>query len=575
MNLNAKVHPVIATAVLMLAAVAIAVKVWADGRVLDVGGPAQMLRAPSGQVYIQLGNRLLQHDSQGGFIRGIDLADLGITQLIGGIAFFPDGDVLLRRGSDPRSLLDKLRAYGRLKNRRSIFDPEPGNGLARCNLQELRCTPFGTPPVDFRSTFHAYVEPQGDTVWFSDTPRHTLRKFSAAGEQLATLETGVRFPNQLLIDDGRLLVADTNNHRVAAFDVSGPDWPQQGSTIDVIPGEAASRKERWPTHFARVGERWWVNNMRSNMRNGGIYVFDDDWRFVERLALPDDADPIAILPFDSGALISDWDSLRVYRMDADGRRLDDFSSSGLEAALHDAREQRRFYAVVSWLGIGLFVLVLAGLVLRALVEPAAKKPAQSAMAATGAAAPPGDWVWFRPQPELVRKTERNARVALAAMVLMMAAVAILAIVRGQWLILLGLALPLAGLAAITGVMVWMTRAVLHTAIGLRGNQIALRDHRGRESRSSLNHVVFSDSAIATRHQAVLLGQPRRSIYNRQQLEEQLLPRLGSATRISEWQMQKTLMRVRHPSAVLLVVVLLGSLVLGGAVLLLKLVSCGS
>ena len=529
MNLNAKVHPALATAVLALAAVAIAVKIWGDGRALDVGGPAQMLRAPSGQVYIQVGNRLLRHDPQGGFVRPIDLAELGVSQVIGGFAFLPDGDLLLRRGSDPRGLLDNLRAYGRLRNRHSIFDTEPGSGLARCDLQELQCAVFGTPPIDFRSTFHAYIEPQGDTVWFSDTPRHTLRRFSADGEQLASVEPDIRFPNQLLVHDGRLLVADTNNHRLAAFDISGPGSPEFVAGIDVIPDEAASRRERWPTHFARVEGQWWVNNMRSNMRNGGIYVFDDDWRFIERLALPDDADPIAILPFDSGALVSDWDNLRVYRLDADGRRLDDFESAGLEAVLRDAREQRRFYAIVSWLGIGLFVLVLAGMLLKGVLEPAAKKPARSAIPAAGTAAPPSDWV-----------------------------------------ILFGLALPLAGLVAITVAMYWMTRAIMNTAIGLRGNQISLRDHRGRESRSSLNHVVFSDSAIATREKAVLLGQPRKSIYDRRQLEEELIPHLGNATKISEWQMQKTLLRVRHPSAVLLITVLLASLLLGIFVLLLKL-----
>lgn len=570
MNLNAKVHPALATAVLVLAAVAIAVKIWGDGRALDVGGPAQMLRAPSGQVYIQVGNRLLQHDAQGSFVQEIDLADLGVTRVIGGFAFYPHGDLLLRRGSDPRSLLDNLRAYGRMKSRRSIFDAEAGSGLARCDLQQLQCVPFGPAPVDFRSTFHAYIEPQGGNVWFSDTPRHTLRRFSPAGEQLASLQTGVRFPNQIRVDDGRLLVADTNNHRLAAFDVSGPDFPETVSGIDVIPDEAASRGERWPTHFARVGEHWWVNNMRSNMRNGGVYVFDDEWRFIRRLALPKDADPIAILPFDSGALISDWDNLRVYRLDADGGRLADFGSAGLEPVLRDAREQRRFYTLVSWLGIGLFVLVLAGLMLRGILEPPAKRAVRSAPAAAGTAGPPDEWVWFRPDAALARKAERSARVALAAMSLMLTIFVVLAAVRAQWLILFGLALPLGGLAAITAVVYWMTRAIMNTAIGLRGNEIALRDHRGRESKSSLNHVVFSDSAIATRDRAVFLGQPRKSIYDRRQLEEQLFPHLGNAKKISEWQMQKTLLRVQHPSAVLLVAVLLASLVLGGFVLLLKL-----
>lgn len=570
MNLNAKVHPATATVVLVLAAMAIAVKVWADGRALDLGGPAQLVRAPSGHVYIQVRNHLLQHDPQGGFVRRIDLAKLGVNRVIGGIAFFPNGDLLVRRGSDPRGFLDNLRAYLRVESKRTIFDPEPNAGLARCDLQSMRCGPYGVPPLDFRSTFHAFVEPGGEAIYFSDTARHTLRKFSADGKQLASIASGLRFPNQLLVNDGRLLVADTNNHRLAAFETSGTGLPETGSSIDVIPEEATSRGERWPTHFAQVAGRWWVNNMRSNLRNGGVYVFDEDWRFVERLALPDDADPIAILTFGTGALVSDWDNLRVYRLDAAGRRLDDFSSAGLEDLLRDTREHRRFYAAVSWIGIGLFVLVLAGLLLKGALAPAAKRPARSPMATAGAATPPRDWVWLRPDPAVVRRAERNARIALAAMSLLMTIFVVLAVVRAQWLILFGLALPLAGLAAITATMYWMTRAILHTSIGLRGNQVALRDHRGRESRSSLNQLVFSDSAIATRNLAVLLGQPRRSIYDRRQLEEQLIPHLGNATKISEWQMQMTLLRLWHPSAMLLATVLLASLALGVVVMLLNL-----
>ena len=68
---------------------------------------------------------------------------------------------------------------------------------------------------------------------------------------------------------------------------------------------------------------------------------------------------------------------------------------------------------------------------------------------------------------------------------------------------------------------------------------------------------------------MLFGQPRRSIYDRRQLEEQLIPQLATATKISEWQMQMTLLRLRHPSAVLLVTVLLASLALGAVVMLLK------
>jgi hypothetical protein len=567
MNLNAKVHPAIAIVVLVLAAFAIVVKAWADGRVLELGGPAQLLRAPSGDVYIQIQNQLLQHGPQGEFKRRINLTELGVHRLIGGISFFPDGDILVRRGDDPRGFYGKLRAFARLENKHSIFSSKPGAGLARCDLDSMQCSVFGDPAIDFGATFHAFIDPEDSAIYFSDTSRHALRRYSADGREVSTVASGMRFPNQLLVQDSALFVADTNNHRIARFDLSSRQLPKESTSIDVVPGEAAARGERWPTHLVQIDGRWWVNNMRRDMRNGGIYLFDENWRFIKRLELPGGADPIAILPFGSGALITDWNNDRVYRLDAAGRLTGDFTSTGLDELLRESRERRNFYKVVSWLGIALFALVLAGLLVKGLSQRAAGGRPQSSPQESGTIEPPADWVWFRPDAALVGKVRRSARVALAAMAVLMAMFVVLAVAREQWFILAGLALPLAGLAAISWLMYWMVGAVLRTEIGLKGDQIALRNHRGRESRSALRHVVFSSSAIATRSQAVLLGQPHKSIYDRQQLDEQLLPHLAKATKISEWQMQLALIRLRHPSAVLLLAVLFAAIVLGGFYLL--------
>jgi hypothetical protein len=567
MNLNAKVQPVVATVVIVLAVLAIMVKIWGDGRALAIGGPAQLLRAPSGNVYLQIQNQLLQHSPQGGFERRIDLSELGVTKIIGGIAFFPDGDILVRRGRDPRSLLDNVRAYGRLQSKRSILSPDPESGLARCDLESMTCAPFGVPTIDFQATFHAHINAVTDIVYVSDTSRHTLRSYSADGSELSSIATGMKFPNQLLVHDGQLLVADTNNHRIAVLEVNGMVLTQQSASIDVVPGEGESSGERWPTHFARVADRWWVNNMRSDLRNGGIYVFDDEWQFIERLQLPGGADPIAILPFGSGALISDWDNDRVYYVDASGRLLDDFTSAGLEELLSESRDRRIFYKLVSWLGIALFVLVLAGLVIKALLEPTRNARDHSAVTNPEPAAPPQDWVWFSPDQAVVNKVRFSARTALVALALLIAALLVLAVVRAQWLILIGLALPLTGLVAVSSAIYWMALALVRTRIGLRGNHVALQDHRGRESRSPLHRVVYSDSAIATPAMAVLLGGPRKSIYDRRELDENLVPHLGKATRITEWQMQLRLIRLHRPTAVVLTLVLIASLAAVGAYLL--------
>ena len=114
MNFSMKIHPAIAVLVLACSIVGIGVKVWADGRVIELGGPAQLLRDPAGNVYLQIQNQLLQHDQAGIFVRRHDLGELGVDVVIGAIGFFPDGDILVRRGADPRTLSDNVAAYQRI-----------------------------------------------------------------------------------------------------------------------------------------------------------------------------------------------------------------------------------------------------------------------------------------------------------------------------------------------------------------------------------------------------------------------------------------------------------------------------
>jgi hypothetical protein len=53
MNLNMKIHPAIATLVVALFIVATGVRFWASGEAKALGGPAQLLRDSSGQLYVQ------------------------------------------------------------------------------------------------------------------------------------------------------------------------------------------------------------------------------------------------------------------------------------------------------------------------------------------------------------------------------------------------------------------------------------------------------------------------------------------------------------------------------------------
>lgn len=365
--MNAKLHPLIVVLVILLTFLAIGVWYWGTGEAKKIGGPAHIELGPNGHLYVQIQNQLLEHDAEGVFVARHDLSKLGVEHLLGGFAFFSDGDIVFRRGPDPRSLADNVRAFGRLPNRDSLEPEAAESGMYRCNLGTSTCRPFGTVAIDFKAAFAIYVDQETDEVFISDTTRHVVRKYSPEGEMLAEPVGGFMFPNKLLLHDERLFVVNTNNHQVRVIEPATETFGTELEAIDVVPGVAVEAGRAWPSHLARVGEEWWVIIMRTAMNEGGVYVFDDDWRFDRTVSLPANADPISLGPFQDVVLISDWDNDRIYRVSREGALLTDFASPGLEQVLAESRKLRSQYNIYSYLGILLFALVFGGLVVRSLI----------------------------------------------------------------------------------------------------------------------------------------------------------------------------------------------------------------
>ena len=240
--METKIHPLVAALVIVLLILAIGVWTWGTGKSKEIGGPAELLTDPSGHLYVQVQNLLLEHDSSGAFIARHDLNQLGVELVLGAPAFFSNGDLLIRRGTDDRSLRDNLRAFARHKNDRSLRPDAPGNGMFRCKLRTAECTQFGPTAFDFKAAHGVYIDTDDDTVYISDTTRHLLRKYSASGEALGDVVSGFKFPNQLLMNDSQLLIADTNHHRISVVDPATNIFGTAIRFIDVVPkGSTAGR----------------------------------------------------------------------------------------------------------------------------------------------------------------------------------------------------------------------------------------------------------------------------------------------------------------------------------------------
>ena len=556
--MNAKVHPLVVVLVLFLTFLAIGLWMWGTGEAREIGGPAQLQTDPEGHLYIQIQNQLLEHDANGVFLAQHDLEKLGVESMLGGFAFFSDGDILLRRGSDPRTFLDNIRAYQRRTNEQSLIPHSPNTGLYRCDLETTNCEIFGSNGIDFKAAHSIFIDWPADEVYIADTTRHLLRKYSANGEELTGPVGGFKFPNQLLMREGQLLVANTNYHQIRIVDPITESFGEELDAIDVVPDAAARAHQTWPSHIARVGDEWWVNNMRNGMDEGGIYVFDDSWRYDRKVTLPANADPISLLSFGKEVLISDWNNDRVYRVSSSGEMLTDFASPGLEQVLAASRTPRLQYEIYSYSGIALFGLVIVGLFVRGLTTTTPPVPARKlATTAAGKSSASDEMIWLEPDAKMVGKFRTALRLGVLLMIVLTISLVFVVVFYGDIRIGVQLLLPIFGLAAIFALIARTGRMNTGTAIGLRGERITLRDHTGRDSTCRLQDAIYDHTAIATQDMAVFLGQPQMSIYNQEILQEKLFPRLAEAQRVSVWEMQKTLIRIRHPQGIITVLTIIG------------------
>jgi len=279
----------------------------------------------------------------------------------------------------------------------------------RCDLAARSCRPALAPSAErwLRRTAKLAFAP--DRIFVTDTERHRLLAFDAAGKPLGASRTApiaLCFPNGVRAYDGGLLVADTNNHRIAWVDpatdfasetflhVAGSPEVTKAQCSDASlalgeRGDAAlntlvdaaggapsfaisgARPGRtWPTAvlpvMTRAGPNYWVIVADNGMRDGDVLVFSDESDLPKKVRLPADADPIELAQLGDKLLITDPTRMRVYASPIEmAAQVDeplsaDWDAAGVSATFNEQRSQRAVYRLGRFGatgGIGLGVLL--------------------------------------------------------------------------------------------------------------------------------------------------------------------------------------------------------------------------
>lgn len=547
--MNQDVHPITALFVILISICLIGFIFWARGETLRVGGPDQVQYDHDGNIFIHIADTLYKFSPDFKHLQKYDLPQLGVYDLVGDFAFFSNGDMLIRRGKYQPGLLESIRRYMRQPDTKEPLAKLDNEGLYRCTLELRQCSAFGSGHVqqmDFTSAFHLSIDPSTDTVYLSDTDRHKLRKFDAEGKQLAVQDKGYKFPNQNMLYDGKLLVADTNHHAVQVTDSSDDKFGEILKTHYVTESSLGAKK--WTYSFAHVGGNWWVNNMDGGMSHGAVAIFDNQWRFIEKIQLPQDADPIDFVVLNDRVLITDLNNLRIYQLDYKGQLLHEALPSVLSEKLDALLNTQQNYRKLTVMAIVLFVLFLVMGFVIAIVKGRSQVEPELVLSAEEQ-----NFSLRDPHIEWISKNKQKVRAFQFAMFMPLLAIPLVIA-----LFFLGKEtalpenMPYMEIGVILLVMVIspvFLKKFLAMEIGVLGDILVIKSGKDYAVGKGKN-IFYSDTYLVIGKQFLPFNM-KNMIFDTQQVIQKVMPLLREATYVKTGQMMNMLLKRQKPQTIVM------------------------
>ncbi|HEY9035593.1 MAG TPA: hypothetical protein VIM96_02670 [Pseudomonadales bacterium] len=529
--MNAQVNPWVAALVIALSVAIFGVKFWADGERAHTPAPTFVRATPDGGLWVVMNNDIVLLDADGQYQRTIPLAGLHVTDLVGDIGIFSNGDLLLR--AEPAADDTQFKA----------------GQLLRCAPATRECTAWST--LNFSKVFRLYIDAD-DTVFIADTMHHRVLRRAADGADQGAVHDRVRYPNQLWRAGDALFVtmSDGNASAIQWFAVGKKtlgDW--QGSA-DIGHADGVAAGHAMASDIVRVGDVWWVNLMRSGQKDGGIYRFDSRWNLLGRVALPAGSDPLVMTAYQGDVVVSDFKWRRLLRLAADGSARPDFAPPRLETQLAVWRAQAARFAQYSEAAIIAFGMLLAvGMIagIAQLRAAAVAMPEPSLIEQSQSVDDPAiQWIDVDPQ---VRRQQHwvvlAVLFALGAMALTMSPAGLL---RTAW--------PMMGVMVIVAPMLWLHARQLRQRIGVRGELLILQNGQRQTAVGKGERILYSDNHIMIDDVVVSTGNGIKSLFPQDQLMNCVFPLLKQGRYLKASEMQQLLMKRMDPVLMVPVVLIL-------------------
>jgi hypothetical protein len=535
--------------IIPIAVITLAIYLYANQAKLDIGHYG-FFRTIDNQMVVQFDQHLVWLDQYGREQQAFDLQTLDIKAR-GDYDFFSNGDLLVYHSTRKPGLLEGIASFMRLQ-KRDYQATRGRDGFYRCDLQTLECVNFAPQLPSVEASSRLVIDRRTDTVYFSDTPAFRLYKIDSAGNTIATSDTETfRFPNQLLLADGALWVADTNHHRIAAVDTADGSFAEVREEFSVNLGG----EYRWPHQLTADAEGWWMIVGDNSMAHGRVVHFSSDGTRGKILDLREIRDPVALKYWQGGLWIADFSLPLLQVYSTDGKLLPAVESDTLDTLTAESLADFNRYQALGYLGVGGLILVLiSGFAAAWMLERQETLDHFKNLGGGGvnaAIARPAKVVsehqiyWLTNKMEQRKSTVTGLLVVMAAMIVAGLGMAL----NQQEEVSPGLAqlgvMSFIFLLIIMALFYCLARWVSSLKLGVIGSSLVLQNG-DRRTIARASEITYTNTHLMADNIIIALGNYRHSFFDYEELHEYVFPRLKSARKCGKMEMIKHLWHARDP-----------------------------
>ncbi|NVJ59623.1 MAG: hypothetical protein HWE27_04490 [Gammaproteobacteria bacterium] len=522
---------------------------WANGERLRVDLPSYF-KVNGNYLALLFDNKVFNLNQVGKVNSIIDLDDFSIIAY-GDFDFYSNGDLLIYHKNQDTSFLNSLFST-ELKQSAVIKTDYKSDGFYRCSIAKENCERLEISMLTPNRIFRVVINKASNSIYLADSASDSLRILDENGNQIASLNTNLKYPREVLVSGNDLVIANTGRSNILISDLNEPSTIKEENDVNI------SRNYNRPIHIARTKSEWWV--VFANRKIGNrIYRFDDSWQDRRKIELYDLNDPGDLVYFEEKIWVSGQEDFKIAQFNEYGTRLEFNIDESISVLLEEKKEQYLSFEALKVRYLVFFGLVLVvGFTVAFVLERAElnqifnrrRKTAYDLhpIDPTPIEYPSGEGVYW-----LENRYRKNIYLKLIGILLIL--IFCFYITLSVNLSLKDWELPLSLLSIsvflILSLFLYQYFRYSKSKIGIENDQIIIDDGFGNVAAGQRREIIYSNRYIVIGKAAVHIGSIRYyAAFDPEELYKYVLTRLQSSEGKMDYQIVLHLIKNKHPLVLL-------------------------